>query len=71
MAFFVLSGRTDNHSCLGIDSVFQLLEIDRPLRSRRCPGGTVLGRVERNVANRAAGHLDIANVPVDDIEHVV
>lgn len=61
---FVLLGSTDNHPCLGIDGVFQFFEIDRPLGSRGCPGGTVLGRVERNIANCAAGHLDIANIPV-------
>lgn len=59
-----MAGNTYNHLCLGVDGVFQFLEVNSPLRGRRGSRGTILGRLKGHIADGTTRHLDIANVPI-------
>lgn len=60
----ILVSHAYNHLCLGVHGPFELLKVDSPLRCRRGLGGTILGRVEGNIADGTAGHLNVANISI-------
>lgn len=53
-----------NHLCLRVHGTLELLKVNSPLRCRRGLGGTILGRVERNISDSTAGHLNVANISI-------
>lgn len=53
-----------DHLCLRVHGTLELLKVNSPLRCRRGLGGTVLRRVERNIADSTAGHLNVANISI-------
>lgn len=53
---------TYDHLRFRVDGVLQFLEIYRPFRGRRSPSRAILGRMERNIADGAAGHFNVANI---------
>lgn len=60
----ILVARPYNHLCLRVHGTLELLKINSPLRCRRCLGGTILGRVERNITDSTTGHLNVANISI-------
>lgn len=56
--------KTYNHSSLWVDGVLQFLKVYSPLGRRGSPGCPILGRMERDISNGAARHLDIAYISV-------
>lgn len=62
---------TYNHSCFGIDRVLQFLEVYCPLGGRRGSGRPVLGRMEGNIADFSAGHLDVTDIPGNVVSKII
>lgn len=58
---------THDHSCIRVDRLLELFKIDGPFRSGRRPSRSVLGWMKRNVSNLAAGHFDVADIPMPDV----
>lgn len=55
---------THNHFGLGVDRIFQLLEINLPLRCGRGFGRPILWWVKRHISDLTAGHFDVADIPI-------
>lgn len=55
----------DHASTLG-NLAFQLLHVECPLAGRGCLSGSVGGRVQRDVDDLAAGHLDVGDVLIEE-----
>lgn len=53
-----------NHLGLRVHGSLELLKVNSPLRCRRGLGGTILGRVERNIADSTTRHLNVANISI-------
>jgi len=56
----------DDHAGALRDLAFQLLHVECPLAGGSCLGGAVGWRVQRDVDDLAAGHLDVGDVLVEE-----
>lgn len=63
---FKLGRHTYNHARLGGEGPLELVKVDSPISSGRCPLGAIGRRVQGNVLDDPTRHLNVADILVKE-----